>query len=94
MHLVKGKVHINKHARASTNKKFYIRILTDGQLRVLDKDTKLPYPNIYALGDCATIEGNDLPATAQGKEKKTSLNKLNLTFSFSRLTKSKLSSQR
>ncbi|GAA5802081.1 hypothetical protein HPULCUR_007541 [Helicostylum pulchrum] len=41
------------------------RILTDGQLRVLDKDTKLPYPNIYALGDCATIEGNDLPATAQ-----------------------------
>lgn len=21
----------------------------------------------YALGDCATIKGNDLPATAQGK---------------------------
>ncbi|KAI9344455.1 FAD/NAD(P)-binding domain-containing protein [Pilaira anomala] len=41
------------------------RILTDGQLRVLDKETKLPYTNIYALGDCATIEGNDLPATAQ-----------------------------
>ncbi|KAG2228905.1 hypothetical protein INT48_004677 [Thamnidium elegans] len=41
------------------------RILTDGQLRVLDKNTKRPYPNIYALGDCATIEGNDLPATAQ-----------------------------
>jgi NADH dehydrogenase FAD-containing subunit len=44
------------------------RILTDGHLRVLDKDTKTPYPNIYALGDCATILDNNLPATAQGSQ--------------------------
>ncbi|CAO3656913.1 unnamed protein product [Mucor hiemalis] len=41
------------------------RILTDGHLRVIDGDTKTPYPNIYAIGDCATIQDNDLPATAQ-----------------------------
>ncbi|EPB88515.1 hypothetical protein HMPREF1544_04628 [Mucor circinelloides 1006PhL] len=41
------------------------RILTDGQLRVLEKESNAPYPNIYALGDCATILDNDLPATAQ-----------------------------
>ncbi|KAL7311986.1 hypothetical protein PS15m_007797 [Mucor circinelloides] len=41
------------------------RILTDGQLRVIEKESKAPYPNIYALGDCATILDNDLPATAQ-----------------------------
>lgn len=42
------------------------RIMTDGQLRVLEKESNAPYPNIYALGDCATILDNDLPATAQG----------------------------
>lgn len=26
----------------------------------------MPYPIIYALGDCATIQDYDLPATAQG----------------------------
>ncbi|KAI8890688.1 FAD/NAD-P-binding domain-containing protein [Backusella circina FSU 941] len=41
------------------------RIVTDGQLRVIDNETDLPFSNIYALGDCSTIEGNDLPATAQ-----------------------------
>jgi NADH dehydrogenase FAD-containing subunit len=30
----------------------------------------MPYPNIYALGDCATIQEYDLPATAQGKQTK------------------------
>ncbi|KAI7903158.1 NDE1, mitochondrial external NADH dehydrogenase [Cokeromyces recurvatus] len=41
------------------------RILTDGHLRVYNKETNLPFPNIYALGDCATIKEYDLPATAQ-----------------------------
>ncbi|KAI8997666.1 NDE1, mitochondrial external NADH dehydrogenase [Pilobolus umbonatus] len=39
------------------------RIITDGKLRVMN-DTSI-YPNVYALGDCATISDNDLPATAQ-----------------------------
>ncbi|KAI9011010.1 pyridine nucleotide-disulfide oxidoreductase-domain-containing protein [Phycomyces nitens] len=41
------------------------RILTDSKLRVIDESTQEPYPNVYALGDCATIKDNDLPATAQ-----------------------------
>ncbi|OAD81122.1 hypothetical protein PHYBLDRAFT_154025 [Phycomyces blakesleeanus NRRL 1555(-)] len=41
------------------------RILTDSKLRVIDETTQQPYPNVYALGDCATIKDNDLPATAQ-----------------------------
>lgn len=50
----------------NANHHFCCRILTDGQLRVIEKESKAPYPNIYALGDCATILDNDLPATAQG----------------------------
>ncbi|KAI8366172.1 hypothetical protein BD560DRAFT_401371 [Blakeslea trispora] len=41
------------------------RILTDGHLRVLDQQTNEPIPNVYALGDCATIQDDELPATAQ-----------------------------
>ncbi|KAI9285231.1 NDE1, mitochondrial external NADH dehydrogenase [Umbelopsis sp. AD052] len=41
------------------------RLLTDDQLRVLSKDSRKPLNNVYALGDCATIDGLDLPATAQ-----------------------------
>ncbi|KAI8074306.1 FAD/NAD(P)-binding domain-containing protein [Gilbertella persicaria] len=41
------------------------RILTDGHLRVIDDKTKEPIPNVYALGDCATIQDYELPATAQ-----------------------------
>ncbi|KAI9304859.1 pyridine nucleotide-disulfide oxidoreductase-domain-containing protein [Cunninghamella echinulata] len=40
------------------------RILTNDLLQVLDTE-KQPYPNVYALGDCATILDQDLPATAQ-----------------------------
>ncbi|CAO3633693.1 unnamed protein product [Cunninghamella blakesleeana] len=40
------------------------RILTNEKLQVLDPE-KEPYPNVYALGDCATIIDQDLPATAQ-----------------------------
>ncbi|KAG9287047.1 hypothetical protein G9A89_023011 [Geosiphon pyriformis] len=41
------------------------RLLTDPRLRILKKDTGLPMANVYAIGDCATIKDNDLPATAQ-----------------------------
>ncbi|OBZ86530.1 putative NADH dehydrogenase [Choanephora cucurbitarum] len=41
------------------------RILTDGHLRVIDQRTKKPISNVYALGDCATIQDYELPATAQ-----------------------------
>ncbi|ORZ02538.1 FAD/NAD-P-binding domain-containing protein [Syncephalastrum racemosum] len=41
------------------------RVMTDRKLRVLDKETREPIKNVYALGDCATIEEYDLPATAQ-----------------------------
>lgn len=41
------------------------RILTDGHLRVINKETQEAYPNVYAMGDCAAIEGNELPQTAQ-----------------------------
>lgn len=35
------------------------RLLVDDHLRLVD------HPEVYALGDCATIKGNPLPATAQ-----------------------------
>ncbi|KAI8371696.1 FAD/NAD-P-binding domain-containing protein [Radiomyces spectabilis] len=41
------------------------RIITDRHLRVLDKDSQIPIPSVYAMGDCATIQEYDLPATAQ-----------------------------
>ncbi|GBB87875.1 hypothetical protein RclHR1_14370006 [Rhizophagus clarus] len=41
------------------------RLLTDGFLRVLDKESFQPIDNVYALGDCASIQDYDLPATAQ-----------------------------
>ncbi|RHZ82575.1 hypothetical protein Glove_108g17 [Diversispora epigaea] len=41
------------------------RLLTDEFLRVLSKENNQPIDNVYALGDCATIKDNDLPATAQ-----------------------------
>ncbi|KAF9376112.1 hypothetical protein BGX21_003583 [Mortierella sp. AD011] len=40
------------------------RILTDPYLRVLDSEGKV-VPNVYALGDCATIKDHELPQTAQ-----------------------------
>ncbi|KAI8337753.1 FAD/NAD-P-binding domain-containing protein [Chlamydoabsidia padenii] len=40
------------------------RILTNANLQVLD-NAKVPYPDVFAVGDCATIEGHDLPLTAQ-----------------------------
>ncbi|KAF9998027.1 hypothetical protein BGZ65_006430, partial [Modicella reniformis] len=40
------------------------RILTDPYLRVLDTEGKV-IPNVYALGDCATIKDHELPQTAQ-----------------------------
>ncbi|KAF9193936.1 hypothetical protein BGZ51_001629 [Haplosporangium sp. Z 767] len=40
------------------------RILTDSYLRVLDTEGKV-IPNVYALGDCATIKDHELPQTAQ-----------------------------
>ncbi|CEG65172.1 hypothetical protein RMATCC62417_02009 [Rhizopus microsporus] len=41
------------------------RILTNGKLQVVDRESGLAYSNVYAIGDCATIKNNDLPATAQ-----------------------------
>lgn len=41
------------------------RLVTNGHLQVLAKDGKSLLPNIYAMGDCATIKDLDLPATAQ-----------------------------
>ncbi|ORZ08322.1 pyridine nucleotide-disulfide oxidoreductase-domain-containing protein [Absidia repens] len=40
------------------------RILTDSNLQVLDY-ANVPYPDVYAVGDCATIDNHDLPLTAQ-----------------------------
>ncbi|KFH67497.1 hypothetical protein MVEG_06229 [Podila verticillata NRRL 6337] len=40
------------------------RILTDPYLRVLDTEGNI-IPNVYALGDCATIKDHELPQTAQ-----------------------------
>ncbi|KAG0260511.1 hypothetical protein DFQ27_003493 [Actinomortierella ambigua] len=40
------------------------RILTDEYLRVLDPQGKI-IPNVYALGDCATIKDHEVPQTAQ-----------------------------
>ncbi|KAF9956879.1 hypothetical protein BGZ72_002390 [Mortierella alpina] len=40
------------------------RILTDPYLRVLDTEGNV-IPNVYALGDCATIKDHELPQTAQ-----------------------------
>ncbi|KAF8937084.1 hypothetical protein BGZ47_009195 [Haplosporangium gracile] len=40
------------------------RIMTDPYLRVLDNEGKV-IPNVYALGDCATIKDHELPQTAQ-----------------------------
>ncbi|CAG8618735.1 6862_t:CDS:10, partial [Dentiscutata heterogama] len=41
------------------------RLLTDHYFRVLSKDDGMPINNVYAIGDCATIQDYDLPATAQ-----------------------------
>ncbi|KAF9317357.1 hypothetical protein BG003_000878 [Podila horticola] len=40
------------------------RIMTDPYLRVLDTEGNI-IPNVYALGDCATIKDHELPQTAQ-----------------------------
>ncbi|TPX61758.1 hypothetical protein SpCBS45565_g07184 [Spizellomyces sp. 'palustris'] len=40
------------------------RLVTDEYLRVLDKEGK-PITDVYALGDCAVIKDQELPATAQ-----------------------------
>jgi NADH dehydrogenase FAD-containing subunit len=58
------------------------RILTDDHLRVLEpKDASVTSGDVYALGDCAVIKDNSLPATAQVANQKAiylgrSLNKL------------------
>ncbi|KAM3584087.1 hypothetical protein VKS41_004054 [Umbelopsis sp. WA50703] len=46
------------------------RLMTDEFLRVLSKDGESVLPNIYAMGDCATIKDHDLPATAQVAKQK------------------------
>ncbi|EPZ35141.1 Pyridine nucleotide-disulfide oxidoreductase-like protein 2 [Rozella allomycis CSF55] len=40
------------------------RLITDGYLRVLDKDNKA-LDNVFALGDCAVVKDAPLPQTAQ-----------------------------
>lgn len=40
------------------------RLITDAWLRILGKDGK-PIPDVFALGDCATIKDTPLPQTAQ-----------------------------
>lgn len=39
-------------------------IMTDERLQVQDPNGK-PVPDVFALGDCATLEGSSYPATAQ-----------------------------
>ncbi|KAK4615894.1 putative NADH dehydrogenase [Fulvia fulva] len=39
-------------------------LVTDGHLQIQDKEGK-PVPDVYALGDCAVLEGTAYPATAQ-----------------------------
>ena len=39
-------------------------IITDGHLQVKQEDDVL-LPDVYALGDCAILEGTSYPATAQ-----------------------------
>ncbi|RKP33483.1 pyridine nucleotide-disulfide oxidoreductase-domain-containing protein, partial [Dimargaris cristalligena] len=41
------------------------RLLTDNYFRLLSADEKTPIPNVFSIGDCATIQGYNLPATAQ-----------------------------
>lgn len=45
------------------------RIMTDGYLRLLDSASEAEHPkvipDVYAIGDCAVIEGDELPSTAQ-----------------------------
>ncbi|KAI8149568.1 FAD/NAD-P-binding domain-containing protein [Fennellomyces sp. T-0311] len=48
------------------------RLMTDGKLQVLEKDSSITLQNVYALGDCATINNDDLPATAQVATQKAS----------------------
>ncbi|KAI0325734.1 FAD/NAD(P)-binding domain-containing protein [Cubamyces sp. BRFM 1775] len=40
-------------------------LLTNGTLNVLNKETGEPDPDVFAIGDSATIENESLPATAQ-----------------------------
>jgi len=46
------------------------RIITDDHLRVLDEKQNV-IENVYALGDCATIQDVELPATAQVASQKS-----------------------
>lgn len=39
-------------------------LMTNGRMQIEDPEGK-PIPDVYALGDCATIEGTAYPATAQ-----------------------------
>jgi NADH dehydrogenase FAD-containing subunit len=45
------------------------RLTTDDRLRVLSHDGEV-VPGVYAVGDCATIKGNDLACTAQVAKQK------------------------
>ncbi|KAI9255676.1 FAD/NAD(P)-binding domain-containing protein [Phascolomyces articulosus] len=47
------------------------RMVTNGNLQLLQKDSST-LQNVYALGDCATIDNYDLPATAQVATQKAS----------------------
>lgn len=40
-------------------------LLVDSFCRLLDPQTRDPVPDIFAIGDCATIDGGPLPQTAQ-----------------------------
>ncbi|KAI9592940.1 FAD/NAD-P-binding domain-containing protein [Syncephalis fuscata] len=41
------------------------RLITDNRMSVIDKATGKPMEQVYAIGDCATIQDSPLPATAQ-----------------------------
>ncbi|SAM05168.1 hypothetical protein [Absidia glauca] len=59
------------------------RILTNTNLQVLSDD-KIPYQDVFAVGDCATVENHDLPLTAQvlNKKKPTDIVNSDVGFKF------------
>ncbi|KAI0357779.1 FAD/NAD-P-binding domain-containing protein [Trametes cingulata] len=57
--LIESITEAKKHERTNRS------LLTDGNMNVIMKDTGAPDPDVYAIGDAATIENEPLPATAQ-----------------------------
>ncbi|KAI0366509.1 FAD/NAD(P)-binding domain-containing protein [Pilatotrama ljubarskyi] len=57
--LIESITEAKKHERTKRS------LITDGNLNVLMNDTGAPDPDVYAIGDAATIENEPLPATAQ-----------------------------